>query len=156
MELAFLVAHRAHRRFASKPSTKVEADVRGTQAVAVHRKLAALILVDAQAPNLGRPRLFHLLPRPAWTETLAARLRRAVVGRQRHGLLAHVHGLLANGAISLGSHRRCLPQRSHSTHSGMNVSMRGFKERFHFADISSQFWLSTSVFSSKSLKVRRP
>ena len=84
MELAFLVAHRAHRRFASKPSTKVQADVRGTQAVAVHRQLATLTLADAQAPNLGQPLLVHLLPRPARTKTFAARLRRAVFGRQRH------------------------------------------------------------------------
>ena len=41
MELAFLVAHRAHRRFASQQSTKVQADVRGTRAVAVHRQLAS-------------------------------------------------------------------------------------------------------------------
>ena len=31
MELAFLVAHRAHRRLASKQSTKVEADGRGNK-----------------------------------------------------------------------------------------------------------------------------
>ena len=44
---AFLrVAHRAHRRFASKQSTKVEADVRGTHAVAV--------LSAACSPHLGR------------------------------------------------------------------------------------------------------
>jgi hypothetical protein len=42
MELAFLVASScAQRRFASKQSTKVEADVRGTRAVAVHRQLAS-------------------------------------------------------------------------------------------------------------------
>ena len=84
LKLLLVVTHRSDRWPPLEQPAELQADVRGPRAIAVLRKLAALISADAQAPHFFLHCGFHRVPWSTRTQAPTACLACMVFGRQAH------------------------------------------------------------------------